>query len=400
MSCPICGELCRCAEPRSFGTPAITFADVDAYEPTEEQFTASLLSTARSHVQTQELISGTPQSARERYGSFQPQMPSSDSLSSPDNENAWRDEVSSRIQDYKARRRSSLGDASLSFNFESTTANHVFLRPEHDPEPLIAAIPSESESYPYYPNASATAPALESTLEPTSDIDQPTSEVQPEFADLFTPVPHPAQSPKLILFPKPYVEPEVAADLLAEPMIETPRILDAPEDTEQIAIPLHDISLHPEDGETPVPYIDEDAHELPVVVAPVSQRIVAELIDGILVVFASFIFATIADHTGATALSADKHTLAMMVMLVPATFWILYKFMFLVYGGATIGMLMTNLQLLDFDGVMPNRTARRYRALSMLISTLPLGLGLLWSFVDPDTLCWHDRISRTYTTSQ
>ena len=30
---------------------------------------------------------------------------------------------------------------------------------------------------------------------------------------------------------------------------------------------------------------------------------------------------------------------------------------------------------------------------------LPLGLGLLWSLLDDDRLCWHDRISRMYQRS-
>jgi hypothetical protein len=31
-----------------------------------------------------------------------------------------------------------------------------------------------------------------------------------------------------------------------------------------------------------------------------------------------------------------------------------------------------------------------------MLSTFPLGLGIVWALLDEDTLCWHDRITRTY----
>jgi hypothetical protein len=32
----------------------------------------------------------------------------------------------------------------------------------------------------------------------------------------------------------------------------------------------------------------------------------------------------------------------------------------------------------------------------MLLSVLPLGLGVMWSIFDEDHLSWHDRLSGTY----
>jgi hypothetical protein len=34
----------------------------------------------------------------------------------------------------------------------------------------------------------------------------------------------------------------------------------------------------------------------------------------------------------------------------------------------------------------------------MAMSSLSLGLGVVWALLDEDTLCWHDRITRTYIT--
>ena len=35
-------------------------------------------------------------------------------------------------------------------------------------------------------------------------------------------------------------------------------------------------------------------------------------------------------------------------------------------------------------------------ALALALSSVSLGLGFVWAIVDEDTLCWHDRITRTY----
>jgi hypothetical protein len=33
---------------------------------------------------------------------------------------------------------------------------------------------------------------------------------------------------------------------------------------------------------------------------------------------------------------------------------------------------------------------------ALLLSVLPLGLGVAWALFDDDHLCWHDRLSKTY----
>jgi hypothetical protein len=59
-------------------------------------------------------------------------------------------------------------------------------------------------------------------------------------------------------------------------------------------------------------------------------------------------------------------------------------------------MQMAHLALASFDSEPIGRRLRRARALAWMLSTFPLGLGLIWALLDEDTLCWHDRISRTY----
>jgi uncharacterized RDD family membrane protein YckC len=413
MSCPICGEYCRCAEPRAYASRSVTLAEVDAYDPSEEQFASSVMTGVSSQDDEQVLASGTLASARERFSkihatepqaglplpTFPMELPVSQKQAGQDE---WRNEVTSRVESYKARRRRSLGDETMSFNFESTAGNHVFLQPEPDPVAVAYSEPEPAPNY-YAANACATEPVFEES--PSHSIDQPTSEAQGSFVDLPHPEPKPAPVPetaKLIFFPKPPIPQEMRTDELADPVFETPRILDAPEEVpdEAISIPLADITLQPEQEEDRcIPYI-EPLTELPVSVAPVAQRIFAEMLDTLLVLLASSVFALIVAKLNPASLTQEKHALVGMLVLVPAIFWAIYKYMFLVQGGITLGMQMAQLRLVYFDGNTPTIAPRRYRALSMLVSIFPMGLGLLWSFVDPDTLCWHDRISRTYMTAR
>ncbi|HET9695997.1 MAG TPA: RDD family protein [Terriglobales bacterium] len=402
MSCSICGKICRCAESRQKVTRTVVLDDMEPYQDTEEQFASSVAGTAYRH---QELASGksdrhpiAPQEAS------QTDLPSS-SMNSTENltPDSWKDELASRLQNYKARRRRSAGDSSLSFNFESTTANHVFLRPERDPEP--EPVYQEPDPAPSYMHTSA-APALEEPITAATvadlheQLDEAIAETQASFAGFAEPVvkatPEPA---KLIVFPRPPMMQEPPRDQLADPVFETPRIVEVPEAV-QVAIPLADITLQPDVPEDQcVPHIEELA-ELPYRVAPQAQRIAAEIVDTLTVAVATGIFGTILAKMNAAVLLTDPKTTIEMAFMIPVTFWCLYKYMFLVYSGTTPGMKLAKLQLINFDGELPGAKRRRNRALSMIVSIFPLGMGLLWSFVDPDQLCWHDRISKTYLTGR
>jgi len=81
---------------------------------------------------------------------------------------------------------------------------------------------------------------------------------------------------------------------------------------------------------------------------------------------------------------------------VYASLWVLYQMLFFSLSGATAGMLYAHIALCTFDDQNPSRSALRRRLAAWWLSCLPLGLGFLWSFVDEDNLCWHDRITRMY----
>jgi hypothetical protein len=400
MSCPICGEFCRCAEPRSYESKRIILADVDEFEDTEEQFASSVAGMERQEEQDdreQELASGSLVSARQRH-SAQATQEEVAAPSAQDPE-SWRDEVASRLQNYKARRRRDLGDESLSFNFESTTANHVFLRPEVPPETDLSSVSEETDTPPYYAHNLATAPAYNEPEVP-EPMDHTSPETQSSFPEFEQPVEGPKPAPdtaKLIVFPRAPIPQEPPRDQLADPVFDKPRIVEATGEAMQtFAVPLADITLKPEiSDDVYFPNLDEKPG-LPVQVASRAQRLFGELVDVLLVIVATGLFATVISKIDPTLLGQDKKTMFALAVMVPSMFWSVYKYLFLVYHGSTVGMQLARMQLVELDGSYPTQGRRRSRALAMLVSIFPLGLGLMWSFVDEDELCWHDRISRTY----
>jgi uncharacterized RDD family membrane protein YckC len=59
-------------------------------------------------------------------------------------------------------------------------------------------------------------------------------------------------------------------------------------------------------------------------------------------------------------------------------------------------MRYAGIELNTFSGFRTTRAQRCRRLLAMLLSVLPLGLGVVWALFDEGQLTWHDRLSKTY----
>jgi len=79
-----------------------------------------------------------------------------------------------------------------------------------------------------------------------------------------------------------------------------------------------------------------------------------------------------------------------------AFLWLAYQALFFTFSDATPGMRCARIGLCTFADDNPPRRAMRNRILAVLLSTLPFGLGFLWSLLDQEKLSWHDRVSGMY----
>ena len=129
-------------------------------------------------------------------------------------------------------------------------------------------------------------------------------------------------------------------------------------------------------------------------VAPVGVRLMAGVVDCALILasFVSFGF-LIAHHfqhppTGKTAEILGFGAIVLVGLLYYAFFFSLRV--------STPGMKYAGIGLCTFDDQVPNRAQLRRRLGAMVLSMIPVGLGIVWSIFDEDHMSWHDRYSQTY----
>jgi RDD family len=82
--------------------------------------------------------------------------------------------------------------------------------------------------------------------------------------------------------------------------------------------------------------------------------------------------------------------------LVPI--WVIYRFAMYAWRSATLGEIALNLHVEKSTGLSltGDYSAALIRALSSLVSLLPVGLGFFWILFDPAAESWHDKISGSY----
>ena len=281
---------------------------------------------------------------------------------------AWRREVAARLNHYRARRRTREPRyPSLQLKFE-TEPN--FDAPAEAPRSPAAAATRQTVGY--VPSAAApritlAEPANYPRIMPA--ITESTAKVI-EFAS-YSPAPR-------------------ALDELAEPVLDRPRIIEAPE-----LVPPP-----PALGGFLIEPVEEPANErrpgfeIPLQAAPMARRVTASAIDGFLVMSGFAAFAYIFFRFTAELPPLAK--IAGASVLLIGLMWSAYQYLLLVYSGATPGLKLAKLELHRFDGSPVPLRLRRWRVLTSVLSGLSLGLGYAWCFLDEDRLCWHDRITRTY----
>jgi uncharacterized RDD family membrane protein YckC len=278
---------------------------------------------------------------------------------------SWRQEVQARITHYRARKRP---------------------RPPRYPSLQLSFEPSEPWSNPTSQRAAVLLPSREALATPEIAPDcapgaEESALVVPSFAT--------EETGKLLEFPRASTLPP-PRDELAEPVFDQPRILEVPE-----VLPpppaLGGILIEP----TEEPASERrPGFELPLQAAPMSRRVLASAVDGLLVILAVGLFAY--TFFRITSHLPPLRQIVFFSAAITAAFWASYQYLLLVYAGTTPGLKLARLRLSRFDGRPVPQSVRRWRVLASILAGSSLALGYAWCFFDEDQLCWHDRITHTY----
>ena len=269
-------------------------------------------------------------------------------------EEDWRNLVSERVNSYKSRRPRPQRYPSLHLGIDN-----VQRRPKTLARQLQFEVPDLEES--------TTLPQVE----------------RPELTIALE------STARVLEFPRP-TEAPVWSDELAEPVLDRPRIVEAPEllpPPPAMGGILIDSPSEPEPER-------QLGFDMPLQSATLVRRAAAGAIDAVAVGVAVALFTAVVLKIVGGPLPARLE--GAIVGGLIALCWPAYQYSFLVFCGDTPGLRLTGLRVQKFDGSVARRSLRRWRVLASLLSAASLGLGYLWCFLDEDELSWHDRITRSH----
>jgi uncharacterized RDD family membrane protein YckC len=128
--------------------------------------------------------------------------------------------------------------------------------------------------------------------------------------------------------------------------------------------------------------------------APINMRLMAAVVDGALTAGAVLAFALVAAVKAQVLPTIREIEVGVTVAL--AIIGVLYQALFFTLAKNTPGMKYARISMCTFDDQIPTRAQRLCRLGTLLLSLLPVGLGVAWAIFDEESLSWHDRLSRTY----
>lgn len=176
-----------------------------------------------------------------------------------------------------------------------------------------------------------------------------------------------------------------------EPAVEVESAASAPSWSNVEWTPLELDALSQEDV---LPAAEEAPRAHEVELAPLSLRLLSTTVDlAIVTALASAAAAYALRHMHALPQVRTAEALGVGLLVLVG---LVYQTVCLLTLRATPGMLYAGIGICTFDDEEPTHAQLRDRMTAMLVSLLPMGLGLAWSAFDENHLCWHDRLSRTY----
>ncbi len=128
--------------------------------------------------------------------------------------------------------------------------------------------------------------------------------------------------------------------------------------------------------------------------APMGRRLMAAVVDCSLIagVFLAMAMAAMENARVMPNLRQAELGAAVTLALLAA----LYHVFFVLLAATTPGMWWARISLMTFSGERLTLDRRCGRLGALVMSLLPVGLGVAWAIFDDEHLCWHDRLSGSY----
>ncbi len=207
-------------------------------------------------------------------------------------------------------------------------------------------------------------------------------------------MPAPAYPPEpaanVIEFPRSAAIPVFHNNSLADPIFDRPRIVEAPE-----VLPpppaLGGILIEPAQDAPADPRLNVDSQ---IHSASIPRRLLATSLDVIILASALCAFVAIFQRFNAIRgplplLGASAATLALLL-------WMAYQYLFRRLYRLDPRPPRSPDQTLAFRWLSRSPPDPPVACFDIFSLGFSAGLGYLWCFLDQDSLCWHDRITRTY----
>jgi hypothetical protein len=391
MPCPLCGDICCCSSvAHSVATPRWLADDDDARPaaaapPIAEPETPEA-ETPRAHLATE-----TPASCSA--------MPADGGEPASEDSPAWRQEVADRLNRYQARRKPRPPRyPSLRLHFDEGNSSHAGSDTSIDSPAFPLRMASASnQALALDGFADSVADALDGPARDSLALPEVRSVPEAAAFSRAGELPQTATptTAKIIEFPRSefsrsWTPPQAPLDELAEPVLDRPRILEAPEVVPPLPA-LGGITIEPVQ---PTEIEKRPGIDIPLQSAPLERRIFAAAVDAAIIAMACALFGFI--FWKVTAIRPPRLQAMGLAAGLSGLFWAAYQYLLVVYSAKTPGLRLAHLELTRFDGSRASRRLRRWRVLASFLSAASLGMGYIWVFLDEDSLCWHDRITHTY----